>query len=254
MLEQIVLDQLILFIAVGFAAQMVDGAAGMAYGVTATTVLLSVGVPPATASATTHIAEVFTTGTSGISHWRMKNVRFNLVWKLALPGMVGGALGAYVLSNVDATVIRPFISAYLLLMGIIIIAKALKGFAPEKPVEKFIVPLGFFGGALDAMGGGGWGPIVASNLLGRGEPPRFAIGSVNLAEFFVTATISAVFITTLEIESGFLTMILGLIIGGVIAAPLAAYVAKIMPARALLVLVGGVVILLSLRDIIRAIS
>lgn len=252
MLAQIVWDQLILFIAVGFAAQMVDGAAGMAYGVTATTVLLSVGVPPAHASATTHVAEVFTTGASGLSHWRLKNVRFSLVWKLAIPGMIGGGIGAYVLSNVDASVIRPFISGYLLIMGVVIICKALKGFAPPKRVEKFILPLGFGGGLLDAMGGGGWGPIVASNLLGRGETPRFAIGSVNLAEFFVTATISAMFIVTLQTETMLLTMIAGLIIGGMIAAPLAAYVAKIMPARALLVLVGGVVILLSIREIVRA--
>lgn len=246
------LEELFLFIAVGFAAQMIDGAAGMAYGVSATTVLLSVGVPPASASATVHVAEVFTTGASGFSHWRMKNIRAGLVWRLAIPGMIGGGIGAYLLSNMDAGVIRPFISAYLLLMGVVILVKALKGFAPEKPVRKYIFPLGFVGGLLDAMGGGGWGPIVASNLLGRGEPPRYAIGSVNVAEFFVTATISAVFIATLSVDQTLLVMIAGLIIGGIIAAPLAAYVAKVMPARALLVLVGGVVIILSLRDIVRA--
>lgn len=248
------LEELFLFIAVGFAAQMIDGAAGMAYGVSATTVLLSFGVPPAQASATVHVAEVFTTGASGFSHWRMKNIRASLVWRLAVPGMIGGAIGAYALAKIDAGAIRPFISAYLLIMGVVILAKALRGFGPRKPVEKHLLPLGFAGGLLDAMGGGGWGPIVASNLLGRGEAPRTAIGSVNLAEFFVTATISAVFIATLPMDSSLLVMIAGLIIGGVIAAPLAAYVAKIMPARALLVLVGGVVIILSLRDIIRAVT
>ncbi len=244
------LEDLILFIAVGFAAQMIDGAAGMAYGVSATTVLLSFGVPPATASATVHAAEVFTTGASGLSHWRLKNVRFDLMWKLAIPGAVGGAIGAFLLASIDAGLIRPFVSAYLLIMGAVILAKALRGYAAPKRVEKFIAPLGFVGGLLDAMGGGGWGPIVASNLLGRGETPRTAIGSVNLAEFFVTLVISAMFVATIGLDLW--PMIAGLIIGGVIAAPLAAYVAKIAPARALLAVVGGVVILLSLRDIVRA--
>jgi uncharacterized membrane protein YfcA len=242
-------DDFILFVAVGFAAQMVDGAAGMAYGVSATSVMLSFGIPPATASASVHAAEVFTTGISGLSHWRFGNVQWSLVSRLAIPGMIGGAIGAYMLTSIPLDIIRPIVTGYLLLMGIYIIIKALRADLTSSEPPSWIVPLGFGGGFLDAAGGGGWGPMVASTLLGRGTTPRYTIGSVNAAEFFVTLVISITFITTIGLELW--PIIAGLILGGAIAAPLAAYVAKNVPDRPLMVVVGAVVILLSVRGFIQ---
>jgi uncharacterized membrane protein YfcA len=245
-------DDFILFVAVGFAAQMIDGAAGMAYGVSATSVMLSFGIPPATASASVHAAEVFTTGISGLSHWRFGNVNWSIVWKLAIPGMIGGALGAYVLTSMPVDIIRPVITSYLLLMGVYIIFKAIRADLPTSDPPGWIMPLGFGGGFLDAAGGGGWGPMVASTLLGRGTTPRYTIGSVNAAEFFVTLVISITFIGTIGLELW--PIIAGLILGGAVAAPLAAYVAKTVPDRPLMVLVGSVVILLSMRGLIQLLN
>jgi uncharacterized protein len=242
-------DDFILFVAIGFAAQMVDGAAGMAYGVSATSVMLSFGIPPATASASVHAAEVFTTGISGLSHWRFGNVQWSLVSRLAIPGMIGGAIGAYVLTSLPVDIIRPIVTGYLLLMGIYIIIKALRADLTSSEPPSWIVPLGFGGGFLDAAGGGGWGPMVASTLIGRGTTPRYTIGSVNAAEFFVTLVISITFITTVGLELW--PIIAGLILGGAIAAPLAAYVAKNVPDRPLMVMVGAVVILLSARGFVQ---
>jgi uncharacterized membrane protein YfcA len=240
----------VLFVAVGFAAQLVDGAIGMAYGVSATTVLLSLGVTPATASACVHAAEVFTTGASGISHWRMGNAHFDLLWRLAVPGMIGGAAGAYVLTEIPGETIRPFVSVYLLLMGALILWKALRKrpSAPEAP--RYVAPLGLFGGFLDAIGGGGWGPLVTSTLIGGGMTPRFAIGSVNVAEFFVTLVISATFVATIGLELW--PIIAGLILGGVLAAPFAAYATRYIPDLPIMILVASVIILLSLRELMRA--
>jgi uncharacterized membrane protein YfcA len=245
-------DDFLLFVAVGFAAQMVDGAAGMAYGVSATTVMLSFGIPPATASASVHAAEVFTTGISGLSHWRFGNVNWSMVWRLAIPGMIGGALGAYVLTTVPVDIIRPIVTTYLLLMGIYILLKAIRAELTTIEPPSWIVPLGFGGGFLDAVGGGGWGPMVASTLLGRGTTPRYTIGSVNAAEFFVTLVVSITFITTIGLELW--PIIAGLILGGAIAAPLAAYVASAVPDRPLMILIGAVVILLSLRSLLQLLS
>jgi uncharacterized membrane protein YfcA len=242
-------DDFILFVAIGFAAQMVDGAAGMAYGVSATSVMLSFGIPPATASASVHAAEVFTTGISGLSHWRFGNVQWSLVSRLAIPGMIGGAIGAYVLTSIPVDIIRPIVTGYLLLMGIYIIIKALRTDLTSSEPPSWIVPLGFGGGFLDAAGGGGWGPMVASALLGQGTTPRYTIGSVNAAEFFVTLVISITFISTVGLELW--PIIAGLILGGAIAAPLAAYVAKNVPDRPLMVMVGAVVILLSVRGFVQ---
>lgn len=240
-------QELLLFVGVGFMAQIVDGAIGMAYGVTATSVLLAMGVPPATASATVHAAEVFTTGTSGIAHWRRGNVRFDLIKSLALPGMIGGGIGAYVLTAVDGDQIRPFINVYLIMMGCIILWKALRKVVVDAEPPRYLAPLGLFGGFFDAIGGGGWGPMVASTLIGRGMTPRFAIGSVNAAEFFVTCVVSATFITTLGLTLW--PMIIGLIVGGVLAAPLAAYVTQRLEARRLMIAVGILVIAISVREL-----
>lgn len=244
------IDDFVLFVAVGFAAQLVDGAIGMAYGLSASTVLLSFGVPPAMTSASVHAAEVFTTGASGFAHWRLGNVDLRLFRRLALPGMIGGAAGAYILTMLPGERIRPIISLYLLIMGAVILWKALRGKPSLGTPPKRVAPLGLFGGFVDAVGGGGWGPIVASTLIGRGTTPRFAIGSVNLAEFFVTATVSATFLTTIGLELW--PIIAGLILGGVLAAPFAAYATQKLPDRPLMILVAAVIILLSIRGLIQA--
>ncbi len=191
-------DDILLYVIIGFVAQMIDGAIGMAYGVTASSVLLGLGVPPATASACVHAAEFFTTGASGLAHWRLGNVDRNLLMRLAVPGMIGGAIGAYALGELPGEAVRPFISAYLLLLGVFIVWKALATRSIKPPAPRAVAPLGFFGGMLDAIGGGGWGPIVTSTLLGQGATTRYAIGSVNLAEFFVTLVISTTFFPTLD--------------------------------------------------------
>jgi uncharacterized membrane protein YfcA len=172
----------------------------MAYGLTSTTVLLSMGVLPATASASVHAAEVFTTGASGFAHWRFRNIDFALLRRLAVPGMIGGALGAYVLAKSPAEAIQPLINAYLFVMGWIILRKALRRVERSPEAPRHVALLGLSGGFLDAAGGGGWGPIVTTTLVGRGATPRFAIGSTNLAEFFVTTTISATFVATIGLE------------------------------------------------------
>jgi uncharacterized membrane protein YfcA len=242
----------LLFVAVGFAAQIVDGAIGMAYGLTATSTLLSLGVPPAAASASVHAAEVFTTGASGLAHWHFRNVDFALLRRLALPGMLGGVLGAYVLTAVSGEAIRPFISAYLLAMGGLVLWKALRQTpAPSEPPRR-VAALGLAGGFLDAVGGGGWGPLVTSTLVGQGATPRYAIGSTNLAEFFVALTVSATFVATIGLELW--PIIAGLIFGGVLAAPFAAYATQRLPDRPLMILVAVVIILLSLRGLVQAVS
>lgn len=242
-------EDVLIYVAVGFAAQIVDGAIGMAYGVTSTSVLLSLGVTPATASACVHAAETFTTAISGYSHWKFGNVNWRYVRTLAIPGMVGGIIGAYLLVNIDGAVIKPYVSAYLALIGIYILLRAfsLKRKTTENP--KYIGPLGFFGGFVDSIGGGGWGPVVTTSLISQGVSPRFVIGSVNLAEFFVTATISGTFLLTIGLE--LYPIILGLVIGGAIAAPLAAFTTKHIPDRPMMLIVGAVILLLSLRSLLQ---
>jgi uncharacterized protein len=237
-------DQLFVFILIGFFAQVVDGALGMAFGVLCTTSLLAFGVPPAAASAMTHVTELFTTAASGASHVYHRNIDWRLVWRLAPAGMVGGAIGAVLLANVDGAGITPYVSAYLAAMGGYIVFKALRPLWPRE-VRDWIVPFaGLGGGVLDAAGGGGWGPIVTGSLIGRGHEPRRVIGSTNLTEFLVTATISATFVLTLgwsELRSA-----VGLIIGGVLAAPLGGYLVARIPTRPLMLAVGVLIIATSL--------
>ena len=221
---------ILMYIVVGFFAQIIDGSLGMAYGVSSNTFLLSLGIPPAAASASVHMAEVVTTGVSGISHWRLGNIDKNLIKRLLIPGMVGGVIGAYLLTSIPGDIIKPFISAYLLIMGIIILVKALQKNQEHKEVTSHLSILGLIGGFFDAVGGGGWGPIVTTTLVARGKHPRFAIGSVNFSEFFVTLAESITFVLTLSFGKYWQT-ILGLLIGGVIAAPMAAFMAKKLPPR-----------------------
>lgn len=246
------LQDVLPFIAVGFAAQLIDGALGMAFGVISSTLLVALGVPPATASASVHLAECFTTGVSGASHILHKNVNWKLLGRLAIPGMIGGAIGAYLLSNVDASIAKPYVLTYLAGIGIYLLVRGIRHTEMVRRV-RVIEPLGLVGGFLDASGGGGWGPIVTSNLLLQGGDPRTTVGSVNTTEFFVTTTISATFIFSLGTEA-FTAAIIGLIIGGVIAAPLGAWLTKHIPARPLLIMVGLVLTITSLFGIARALK
>jgi hypothetical protein len=241
-------NDLLLFIAIGFASQMVDGAIGMAYGITATTALLSMGTAPATASAAIHAAEVFTTAASAGAHWRLGNIDRQLVVRLAAPGVAGAVVGAYVLATVPGERIRPIVSVYLLAIGALILWRALGDREPDPTGARQPRLLGFFGGLLDAVGGGGWGAIVTSTLIGRGVTPRFAIGSANAAEFFVTGAATTVFLLTIGLSLW--PIILGLVLGGLLAAPLAAIATRQIPDRPMMLLVGSVVILLSLRNLL----
>ncbi|MEK9162181.1 MAG: sulfite exporter TauE/SafE family protein [Chloroflexota bacterium] len=241
----------ILFVIIGFTAQMVDGALGMAYGVSTTTLLLTLGVSPAVASASVHVAETFTTGLSGISHFSFGNVNWYLVKRLVIPGSIGAIIGAYILSSIEGEIIKPYISAYLLAMGALILFKAIRKIEISN-VRSHLIPLGLVGGFLDAIGGGGWGPIVVSTLLARGNDPRFTIGSVNFAEFFVTLAASITFLLTVGLVQW--QIILGLAVGGGIAAPLAAYVSKHLHTRTLMIIVGVLIILLSVRTLYQTIK
>ena len=231
------LSALLPFIAVGFAAQAVDGALGMAFGVISNTLLVGVmGVPPALASQRVHVVECFTTATSGISHLLHGDIDKKLFFRLLIPGMVGGATGAYVLTSLDAAVVKPFVLTYLTAIGLMLLYRGFK-YPPQGKPAKVVAPLGLVGGFLDAAGGGGWGPVVTSNLLIQGADPRRVVGTVNAVEFFLTLTISATFIYHL----GFADLAgatLGLLIGGLFAAPLGAWAAKHIPAKPMLVMVG----------------
>jgi uncharacterized membrane protein YfcA len=239
------------FILIGFAAQLVDGALGMAFGVISTTLLLSFGVVPAVASATTHTAESFTTAVSGISHTLHRNVDWWLFVRIVIPGVIGGVAGAYLLAEIlDASIARPLVLAYLTIIGFYLLWRGLMHRHVEKR-PRIIAPLGLAGGFLDAAGGGGWGPIVTSNLLIQGANPRKVIGTVNTAEFFITVTISATFIAALGFEQ-FTRATVGLLIGGIAAAPLGGYFAKRIAADRLLVMVGIVLVATSLYGIWRA--
>ena len=233
--------ELLSFIAVGFVAQLIDGALGMAFGVISTTLLVSLGVPPAAASAGVHAAETFTTAASGASHILHRNVNWRLFLRLAIPGVIGGVLGAYVLTQVSAEAARPFVLAYLASIGVYLVWRGVY-YPPTHRPPKIVEPLGLAGGFLDAAGGGGWGPVVTGNLLVQGAEPRRTIGTVNTTEFIVTATISATFIATLG-WAMFTVATVGLLVGGVLAAPFGAMVAKRARPRVLLIFVGSVLTL-----------
>ena len=248
------LAALLPFIAVGFAAQLVDGALGMAFGVISNTLLVGVmGVPPALASQRVHVVECFTTGVSGISHLLHRNIDGKLFVRLAIPGVIGGVLGAYVLSVLfkqDADFVKPFVLLYLTAIGVYLLVRGIM-YPPKIKEAKYIAPLGLIGGFLDAAGGGGWGPVVTSNLLIQGADPRKVVGTVSAAEFFLTVAVSATFIWNL----GFADLAgatLGLLIGGIAAAPFGAFAAKRIPAKAMLILVGIVLTVTSAYGVYRA--
>ncbi len=243
---------ILVFILVGFLAQMIDGALGMAYGVSSNTFLLSLGIPPAAASASVHMAEVVTTGISGFSHWRLGNIDWKLIRRLVIPGVLGGIVGAYLLTSLDGDLIKPYISAYLIIMGVVIVIKAFTAQPHDGKLDehgKRVSVLGLLGGFCDAIGGGGWGPVVTTTLVANGKHPRLTIGSVNFSEFFVTLAQSVIFVITLSFGE-YWQIILGLLIGGAIAAPFAALMAKKLPLKALMVLVGVLITFLSVRTIL----
>jgi uncharacterized membrane protein YfcA len=242
--------EFLLLLTVGFIAQLVDGALGMAYGILANAAMLAIGLPPAHASALVHTAEIFTTGASAASHIYHRNVDWRLVARLGLAGIAGAVLGAWILSNIDTVAARRIVYVYLLFMGIYILFKAARIAPPRQAPARWTAPLGFVGGFLDASGGGGWGPMVTSTLIGSGHPPRQTVGSVNATEFFIAAAAS----TTFFVELGTAPMqhLLPLVLGGVLAAPFGGWVVRHIPARGLMTTVGVLIVLVSCFQILRA--
>jgi uncharacterized protein len=239
-------------VAVGFFAQAVDGALGMAYGITATTFLLSTGATPALATASVHIAEIFTTGLSGIAHAKFGNVDKKLFVRLLVPGIIGSVLGALLVTQVDASIIKPIMAGYLLLMGLYVLNKARRHIQQRTRQLRHVGKLATLGGFVDAAGGGGWGPVVTTTLLSSGNDPRTTIGSVNFAEFFLTLASGATF--TLLVGTSPWPIVAGLIIGGLFAAPFAALLCRTLRARVLLVLVGILISALSVYNLYRALA
>lgn len=240
-------QEFLIFFAIGVFAQLVDGTLGMGYGATSSSFLLAYGIPPAISSTGVHVAEMFTTGASAISHHRFGNINKKLLKNLLIPGAIGSVTGAYLLADViDGDVIKPYIAVYLMILAIVIIVKALRKNITKKKTKK----LGFlatFGGFMDSIGGGGWGPIVTSTLLGRGRNPRYTIGSVNAAEFAVSFASGITFMIFGGIQGW--QVIIGLILGGVIAAPLAAYLVNKIQRKPMMVFVGILIIVLSLKTL-----
>lgn len=244
------MDHWWLFFAVGFVAQLVDGALGMAYGVLTNTALLTIGLPPAHASALVHTAEIFTTSASAASHIYHRNVDWRMVARLGVTGVLGAILGAWILSNIDVTAARRFVYGYLLIVGLYILWRSMRiALVPRKPAG-WTAPLGFVAGFLDTSGGGGWGPMTTSTLVGSGHAPRYAVGSVNTAEFFVTVSAATTFFT--EIGASPLEHLIPLVLGGVLAAPFGGWVVKRVPARGLMTAVGVLIVTLSIVQLFRA--
>jgi uncharacterized protein len=249
-LEQFLAQKFLLYLLVGFVAQLIDGALGMAYGLSSSAFLMSVGVPPAIASASVHLAEVFTTGASGLSHWKFGNVNKKLFLKLALPGMLGAGVGAFLLSYFDGKILKPYIAAYLLIMGIYIFAKAIRKVSETKKEVKGAGFIALFGGFVDSFCGGGWGSVVTGTIIGRGGCPRETIGTTNAAEFLVAFTASAVFAKYVGIDSW--QVVVGLILGGIIAAPFGAFILNRINMKTALMLVGSLIVLMNLRTLLLA--
>ena len=237
---------------VGFAAQAVDGALGMAYGITATSFLLGTGVSPAVATASVHMAEVFTTGFSGVSHVRYGNVDKSLFLRLLVPGIAGALLGAVLVTQIDGALLKPWIAGYLLIMGVFILGKAVRRARRAAGAPRHVAKLALFGGFVDTMGGGGWGPVVTTSLLGSGHEPRTTIGSVNFAEFFLSLSAATAFAVLVGPDTW--PTIAGLVIGGAFAAPFAAVLTQRLAPRTLLVLVGTLITLLSVFNLYKALA
>ena len=244
---------------VGLIAQLVDGSLGMAYGVTSTTLLLTVGIAPAAASAAVHLSEVGTTLASGISHWKFGNVDWGKVGWMAVPGGVGAFLGAVVLSSISAEAAQPIVAVFLFCLGAYILVRfsfKMSNLITEKPISrKFLSPLGLVAGFLDAAGGGGWGPISTPTLLSSGRmQPRKVVGTVDTSEFVVAVSASVGFLISLSFADVPWTVVGALLLGGVVAAPVAAYIVRILPARILGTAVAGVILITNMRTFMGAIG
>ena len=251
--------RLVYLLLIGLFAQYVDGSLGMGYGVSSSSLLLAAGFMPAVVSASVHAAEVFSSLASSISHTKAGNVDKGIVIPLSITGVIGGVVGAYFLSNIRGELIKPFIGVLLLLLGVKIFVRFLwKKSSPlldSRFSKKFLLPLGFVGGAVDAIGGGGWGPICTPALLSTNRTaPRYVVGSVNTAEFFTTVAITITFAFSLGFDKFIWGITLPLIIGGLIAAPIAAYTCKRIPSGALGTAIGAILILLNIRSITPAVT
>jgi uncharacterized membrane protein YfcA len=238
-----------MLLGIGFLAQMIDGALGMAFGAIATSAMLAIGMPPAQASALVHTAEIFTTAASGASHVYHRNVDWRLVLRLGVAGVLGAVLGAWVLSNVDAAIMRPFVFGYLLVMGGYILFKSLRIRVRRDTPPAWTVPVGFVAGFLDASGGGGWGPVTTTTLVGSGQAPRQTVGSVNATEFFIASAAASTFL--IELGTAPLQNLVPLVIGGMIAAPFGGWAVRHIPPRALMIAVGVVIVALSIWQLAR---
>ncbi len=245
----------------GFFAQLVDGALGMAYGVTSTTLLVGVAsLTPALASTAVHLGEVGTTAASGLSHWRFGNVDWSKIVWLAIPGGIGAFLGAVALVSISAEAAEPLVAIFLFSLGVYVLAR-FSFRRNERPVvvrpigKKYLGPLGFFAGFMDAAGGGGWGPISTPTLLSSGRmEPRKVIGTVDTSEFIIAVCASVGFFFALSFAEVPWTVVGALLLGGVFAAPIAAYVVRILPTRILGTAVAGVILLTNARTFLRAVG
>ncbi len=244
--------RLVTALGVGAFAQLVDGALGMAYGVTSNALLLATGLPPAAATASVHVAKGFTTAGSGLAHWRLGNIDKRVFGAIVLPGVVGGLAGAVAITRVDGGVIRPWIAAYLLAMGLYIIHRAFRAARAFDLSAAGLTPVAAIGGFVDSVGGGGWGPVVTTTLLGAGHEPRTAIGSVNAAEFFVALGSGFSFVLLVGLETW--DSVAGLIIGGLLVAPFAARLTRRLPRRTVMTGVGALIVGLSLWTISRTLG
>jgi len=251
--------KLLVLALVGLAAQLVDGALGMAYGVTSTSLLLVAGLAPASASASVHLAELGTTLASGAAHWRFGNVDWRVVRRIALPGGIGAFAGATFLSSISTEAAAPWMAGILLALGVYLLIRFTRPLAQRRarrPLRlRFLAPLGLVAGFVDATGGGGWGPVATPSLLVSGRmEPRKVIGSVDTSEFVVAAAASIGFLIGLGSEGFVLPTVAALLVGGLIAAPLAAWLVRIVPAQLLGAAVGGLIVLTNSRTIMRAVD
>ncbi|HYN66327.1 MAG TPA: sulfite exporter TauE/SafE family protein [Ornithinibacter sp.] len=250
--------KLVLLALVGLGAQLVDGSLGMAYGVTSTTLLLAIGTNPAAASATVHLAEIGTTLASGAAHWKFGNVDWKVVLRIGIPGALGAFVGATFLSSLDTSVAAPLMSVILLALGLYVLVRfTVKGLRRDRlghPLRaRFLAPLGLVAGFVDATGGGGWGPVGTPAILASGRlEPRKVIGSIDTSEFLVSVAASLGFLLALGTAGIDVGWVLALLAGGLVAAPIAAWLVRRVPPRVLGSAVGGIIVLTNARTLLRS--